>query len=62
MNVVINKIPKEMWINDSNIDFAVFAEKFMDYMENFEDREKVKTEIKKNEESFDYNLIRWNYV
>jgi hypothetical protein len=41
MNVVINKIPKELWIESEKINFNIFAEKFINYMEDLEDREKV---------------------
>jgi len=44
------------------ISFKVFSEKFIDYMEDLEDIKKVKNEIKDNSESFDYSVIRWNYV
>ena len=62
MSVVIEKIPSAMWIDNSNVSFKVFAEKFVDYMQDIEDIENVEREIKNNSESFDYNLIRNNYV
>ena len=62
MNVIIEKIPKEMHIDKKNMTFNVFAEKFINYMEDLEDKEKVENEMKNNSEWFDYNLIRWNYV
>ena len=63
MNVVINKIPKELWIENESVTFNVFAEKFINYMEDLEDREKVNNAMNnKNDESFDYSLIRGNYV
>lgn len=34
----------------------------INYMEDLEDINNVKKEIKNNPESFDYNLIRQNYV
>ena len=62
MNVVITKIPKELWIEKEKVNFNIFAEKFIEYMQDLEDREKVKEEMKKNEKGFDYSMIRWNYV
>lgn len=62
MNVIIEKIPKELGINNKKISFNIFAEKFIDYMEDLEDIKKVKDEIKNNSESFDYSVIRWSYV
>ena len=51
-----------MHIDKKNMTFNVFAEKFINYMEDLEDKEKVENEMKNNSEWFDYNLIRWNYV
>jgi len=63
MNVVINKIPKELWIKNKVINFDIFIEKLTDYMEDLEDKQKVKAEMNnEKDEVFDYSLIRSNYV
>ena len=63
MTIVIDKIPEWLWIKEKIVDFNIFAEKFIDYMEDLEDREKVKNEMNNlNDESFDYSLIRREYV
>ena len=63
MNLVINKIPEWLWIKEKSVNFDIFAEKFINYMEDLEDKEKVKNEMNNlNDDSFDYSLIRGNYV
>lgn len=34
----------------------------LEYVQDMDDRENVKNEILKNQESFDYDIIRSNYV
>lgn len=62
MSLIIDKIPEEMWIKTWKVSFEIFADKFVDYMQDLDDIENVKNEMKNKSESFDYNLIRQKYV
>ncbi len=62
MNVIVEDIPKEFWFSEGKVSFKEFSQKFLDYMNDLEDIDKVKKEMKDNSESFDYSVIRWNYV
>lgn len=62
MSIVVDSVPKEMWITGDSISFDMFAKKLAEYMEDLEDREVVKEEINKKSKSFDYDVIRWDYV
>lgn len=60
--LTLDKVPKQLSFWTDKIDFDLFLDKFLDYIRDKEDLEKVKNEIKNTNESFDYKLIRWNYV
>jgi hypothetical protein len=60
--ITINKIPDKINFKSNIIDFDVFIETISEYMNDLEDIEFVKNEMKNNNETFDYNFIRKNYV
>lgn len=60
--ITINKVPDKLSFNWNVVDFDLFLERFIEYMQNLEDVENVKSEIRKDWESFDYNYIRGNYL
>jgi len=62
MTLQISNAPSEFRFKENVIDFNIFAEKFIEYMEDLEDIKMVKNEIKKDEIWFSYDSIRENYV
>ena len=60
--LVLNKTPEKLTFGKTSVDFDVFLESLIDYMQDLEDVQSVKNEIKKHPESFDYAVIRKNYV
>ena len=60
--ITLNKAPEKLSLWKTNIDFDIFLVELTEYMQDLEDIKLVKDEMKKNPESFDYDIIRKNYA
>jgi len=60
--LTLNKTPEKLTFGKTNVDFDVFLASLIDYIQDLEDVKSVKDEMKNKPESFDYTVIRKNYV
>lgn len=60
--ITLNKTPEKLSFWKTSVDFDVFLANLIDYMQDLEDIKSTKDEMKRKPESFDYTVIRKNYV
>ena len=60
--ITVDKIPSKLNFSSNKVDFDIFLEKLVEYLDDLQDIKDVKNEMKNDTESFDYSSIRWNYV